>query len=58
MDLILLLIGIAFVGLLVYVLVTYVQMAPVFKQAIIVVAIIGVLLYVARQFGVPLLGGG
>lgn len=49
-----LLLTLAVVGFLVYVIVTYIPMEPIFKTAISVIAIILVLLYLVKLFGVDI----
>lgn len=50
MDLIMLILGIALVGLLVWAIVTYIPMPPIFKRAITIIAIVVVVLYLIRVF--------
>lgn len=47
-----LLLTLAVIGFIVWAIVTYIPMPPLFKNAIIVIAIIIVLLYVLRAFGI------
>ncbi len=51
MDLIVLVLGIAIIGFIVWILTTYVQMPPIFKSIIYVVAAIALMLFLVRQFG-------
>ena len=54
MSLILLILGLALVGLLVYLLETNIPMSPPFKIAIRVVVIVALILYLAQLFGLDL----
>ena len=51
MDLIILVLGIAFIGLLVWAITTFVPMEPVFKTIIYVVIAIALILFIVRRFG-------
>ena len=50
MDLIILVLGIALLGLLVYVITTYIPMDPIFKTIIYIVCAVVLVLFVVRQF--------
>lgn len=54
MELLYVVIGVALIGFLVWAIVTYVPMPPLFRNAIVVIAVIAVVLWVASMF----LGGG
>ena len=51
MDLIALVLTVAIIGLLVWAIVTYIPMPPLFRQAIIAVAVIVIILYLLRTLG-------
>jgi hypothetical protein len=50
MDLVLLILGIALIGVLVYAITTYFPMPPIFKNIIYIVAAIVLVLFLVRQF--------
>jgi hypothetical protein len=50
MDLIILVLGIALLGLLVWVIQTYIPMPPIFKTVIYIVCAIVLILFMAKQF--------
>lgn len=51
MDLVLLVLGIALLGLLVWAITTYISMPDIFKIVIYIVCAIVLILFVVRQFG-------
>ena len=51
MDLVSLVLVIALVGLLVYLIITYIPMPPIFKVAIQLITVIGILYYLIDRFG-------
>jgi hypothetical protein len=51
MDLVILILGIALIGALVWYITTYIPMPPVFKNIIYIVTAIVLILYLIRQFG-------
>ncbi len=51
MDLVLLILGIALIGALVWAITTYVPMDPIFKMIIYAVVAIVMILFIVRQFG-------
>jgi peptidoglycan/LPS O-acetylase OafA/YrhL len=51
MDLIILVLGIALIGLAVWAITTYVPMEPIFKTIIYIVAAVALVLWLVRQFG-------
>lgn len=50
MDLVILVLGIALLGLLVWAITTYIPMEPIFKTIIYIVVAIALILFVIRQF--------
>ncbi len=50
MDLIILVLGIALIGLLVWAITTYIPMEPIFKTIIYIVAAVVLVLWLVRQF--------
>ena len=50
MDLVLLVLGIALAGFIVWIITTYIPMPPIFKTIIYVAVAVFLILYVARQF--------
>jgi len=50
MDLIILVLGIAFIGLLVWAITTFVPMEPVFRTIIYIVAAVALVLWLVRHF--------
>ncbi len=51
MDLVLLILGIALIGALVWGITTYVPMEPIFRNIIYIVVAIALVLFLVRQFG-------
>ena len=51
MDLILLVLVLAMVGFLVYLIITHIQMPPIFSVAIQAIVVVAVILYLLRRFG-------
>jgi len=51
MDLIILVLGIALIGLLVWAITTFVPMEPIFKTIIYIVAAVALILWLVRHFG-------
>ncbi len=51
MDLIILILGIALIGVCVYGITTYFPMPPIFKNIIYIVAAVALVLFLIRQFG-------
>ena len=51
MDLILLVLAVALLGLFVYLVITYIPMPPIFQTAIQVIVVIAVILYLLKRFG-------
>ncbi len=50
MDLVLLILGIALIGLLAWVVTTYIPMDPIFKTIIYIVLAVALVLFMVRQF--------
>ena len=50
LELVYLLVGLALVGFLCWVLITYVPMPPVFKNALVVIVVVVVVIYIAQRF--------
>ncbi len=50
MDLVILILGIALIGVLVWAITTYIPMEPVFRTIIYIVAAVALVLFLVRQF--------
>jgi hypothetical protein len=51
MDLIILIFGLALIGLLVWAVTTYIPMPPIFKTVITIIVAVMLILYLIRRFG-------